>query len=186
MRRQFDSATHMRARRCWTSWKSAIGRAELRARLGVVARDLEAALGDAVRQDREAAALGGEARLHVVALRVRRRRAGDRAGMRTSSRKTSPVGEPRMPIFFIGGPVLRPGVGALDDERLDRAVELAAAHPGVDQEHVGVGRVGDERLAAVQHVVVAVAPSRRLHAAQGVAAGPRLGESPRADASRSA
>jgi len=51
-----------------------------------------------------------------------------------------------------------------------------------DQEAVRVGRVGDERLAAVQDVVVTVAAGGGAHAAQCVAACARLGKSPRADA----
>src|SRR5205823_12448749 len=56
-------------------------------------------------------------------------------------------------------------------------VELADENDGVR-----IGPVGDEGLAAVQHVAaVAVAAGRRLHAAEGVGARAGLGDGPGAD-----
>ena len=55
-------------------------------------------------------------------------------------------------------------------------VELADEDDGV-----GVGTVGDERLAAVEHVLVAVAAGRRQHRAEGVGTGVGLGDRPGPD-----
>ena len=73
------------------------------------------------------------------------------------------------------------GKALFHDERRDAVRTAFGARLGVDQDHVGDRTVGDEQLAAVEHVVVAIAPCRGAHAAERVGAGARLGEAERAD-----
>ncbi len=66
-------------------------------------------------------------------------------------------------------------VGLLDDEGADALGAEALVGHGDDDEHVGVGAVGDENLAAVEHPVVTVLDGDGLLAG-GVGTGVGLGE----------
>ena len=85
--------------------------------------------------------------------------------MRQFSRIRARVEVPLMPSLCSSAPVLKPGIGLLDDE----GAELAAVHLGEDDEDIGEAGVGDPHLGAVQHPVVAVQHGGGL-GAQGVAA----------------
>ena len=65
---------------------------------------------------------------------------------------------------------------AIADRRVGSVVEL-----GVEDDGVGVGAVGDERLVAVEDVLVTVPPGGRLHPAQGVRSRVGLGDGPGSD-----
>ncbi len=75
---------------------------------------------------------------------------------------------------------LEPRGAALDEEGLD-VLGAVLDQLGVDHEDVGVGRVGDEGLLALQHEAVAVGARGRDHRAERVGAGARLGEAPGPD-----
>ncbi len=102
------------------------------------------------------------------------------AGMRQSERKTSPVGLERKPILWKGFPVVETGVAALAQERLG-PVEAIVSDLGVHHERVRDGRVGDERLRAVEHPVIAVTDRRRAHVTNRRRSRLRLGQGPSAD-----
>ena len=90
------------------------------------------------------------------------------------SRKiSSPVSAPRSPSLCSWRPALNPGVPFLDDERADPFRSLAGLG---DRDHrVAQMAVGDEALAAVQHVAVGHRAGRAGHAEEVRAAG-RLGD----------
>src|SRR5207249_4121372 len=149
---------------------------ELLALLRVFERQLEGAVGEPEGERGHAGALVGEAALHVVALlnapaeQVRARdadvvqvdgtrRRGVRAHLAEGLRDLEPHG------------------AALDEEGLD-VPGAVLDQLGVDDEDVGVGRVRDERLLALDDVAVAVGARRRDHRAERVGAGARLGETP--------
>ncbi len=68
----------------------------------------------------------------------------------------------------------------LDHERRKSVRVRRFIRHGDDDHHVGVMSVGDERLAAVQHPLIALADGRAARAS-GVGAGTGFGESPAAD-----
>ena len=72
------------------------------------------------------------------------------------------------------------GVGLLDDEGADALGAQALVGHGDDDEHVGVGAVGDENLASVEHPLVAVKDGGGLLPG-GVGAGVGLGQAESAD-----
>ncbi len=102
---------------------------------------------------------------------------------RTSERNSSPVGEECMPILRSGLDCSRPGMPASRTKRQHLALggRVALVELADEDDRVGVGAVGDERLRAVEDVLVAVAPGGRLHRAEGVGAGVGLGDGPGAD-----
>ena len=95
--------------------------------------------------------------------------------MRQSSKASSPVVEPEIPIFGSSRVDREPGRVGLDDERRDARV--ARVRIGLREDGVELGDAGvrDEALAAVEDVLVAVAPGRRPHRG-GVGAGAGLGQ----------
>ena len=79
--------------------------------------------------------------------------------------------------------LLEAGHPLLEHEREDLALGRRVALVELADEHRGVrvGTVRDERLVAVQHVLIAVAPRGRLHSTEGVGSRVGLGDRPRAD-----
>ena len=103
---------------------------------------------------------------------------------RTSSKNSSPVGRGVEAHLAERLALREAGHAGVEDEGEDLAVagrRRAVVELGVDDDGVGVRTVGDERLLAVEHVAVAVAAHRRLHAAERVRPGAGLGERPGAD-----
>jgi len=148
--------------------------AEAVALLRVPRHRLEAALADAEAHRREAEPLDLEVAHHV----------GDAAALgaeevvaRDAAAVEDQLGHRRGAHAQLGDLRARrePGELALDDERRDAVVEL-----GVDDEHVRFRAVGDERLAAVEDEVIAVAARDGLQA-EDVGAHRRLGHAHRAD-----
>ncbi len=78
--------------------------------------------------------------------------------------------------------LIESGHAPVEDEGQDLAVAdgcvRAVIELGVEDDGVGIGTVGDERLVAVQDVLVAVPSGRRLHAAQRVRSRVGLGDGP--------
>ena len=165
----------------WIWPNSRIGHAERLALAGVVHHHPQAALGDAERHGGQGEALDLEVAHHVEqalalgaeqvvgrhAAVVEDQLGGHRGAHAELLFQTLTEGE--------AGDVL------LDHERADAAL----AGPGVDQEHVAErlvvdGAVGDERLAAVEDVVIAVALGGGAHA-EHVGARFRLGHAHAAD-----
>ena len=76
---------------------------------------------------------------------------------------------------------LEAGKILLDDEGGNAVRRLSLVGLGIDQQHVGDRSIGDVDLAAVEHVVIAIAPRSGAHRSQRVGAGAGLGEAQRAD-----
>src|SRR3546814_2451204 len=74
---------------------------------------------------------------------------------------------------------LETGEVLLDDERRDALVALVLVGLRVDQQHVGDRAVGDEDLAAIEIVEIALTTRRRAHRADRIGAGARFGEADR-------
>ena len=99
---------------------------------------------------------------------------------RMPSKRSSAVGLPRMPILSSLRLQLKPGRLPVDQEHRDPVRPARRIGARVDDQRLGFRAVGDEGLAAVEHVVVALAHRARAHA-ERVGAGARLGERPGAD-----
>ncbi len=102
------------------------------------------------------------------------------AGMRQSSKMSSPVLLAWRPIFSSMRPMLNPGVSASTMKALIFPAVLLAIGHGGDDVRAGHAGVGDEALAAVEHPLVAVAVGAGLRAAR-VAARSGLGQPVGAD-----
>ena len=97
------------------------------------------------------------------------------AGTRTSSKWSSAVGEPRIPILCSRRGAEKPGVSVSTMKALSPLRPGVGIGHGEDGDQVGDRAVGDEALAAVEQVVVAVTPGAHPNAGH-VAAGARLGQ----------
>ena len=154
--------------------------AERLAVLGVVQAQSEHALagGDRDRRDRDP--LLGQVLHQGDEARSPPRRAGSPWAPATLSKNSSAVSWALRPILSRLRPRSKPGHPALDDEQADALV--AGVRVGArDHDHeVGEDAVADERLGAVEHVVVALVDGGGADALQ-VRAGARLGHRDRGD-----
>ena len=98
------------------------------------------------------------------------------AGIGTSSKSSSRVGEPLMPSLRSFSPKVKPGIAPLHHERRDAARTGVRVGDRHDRVAVGLARVGDPRLLAAQHPAVAAADGPGAHA-RGVRSGVALGQS---------
>jgi hypothetical protein len=78
--------------------------------------------------------------------------------------------------------VERPWSARLEDERTNFALVRRAFHPRIDDEHVGDGRVGDERLFAPEGEPAIGSPAGDGAQRERIASSLGLGERPAADA----
>jgi hypothetical protein len=100
------------------------------------------------------------------------------------SKNNSPVGERHHAHFLERLTLGQARHAGVEHERQHRSAapfDRAIVELGVDDQNIGVRAVGDERLVAVEKVVVAVTLDRGLHAAEGIRAGVGLGDRPRRD-----
>ena len=96
------------------------------------------------------------------------------AGTSQSDSDTSAIGEVRRPILWSFLPTIRPGCSFLDQKCRNAVRACGRIDVGEHDRDVGVNRVGDESLGAVQDVFVALALGARLQAV-GIGARSRLG-----------
>ena len=93
------------------------------------------------------------------------------AGTRQCSNRSSAVSDARMPSLSSVFTTVKPGRALLDEERRDPVVSLGPIRLGEHEGGARLAPVGDEDLAAVEHVAVAVAHGQRVLVA-GVRARP--------------
>ena len=107
----FIRATSIFASLSWMSWKSPMGRPNWTRVFAYSTRELQALLDDPERHRRDAGPLGRERVLRRAPRRDVLRLAEEAIRpTRTSSRKSSPVGEPWSPILRSGLLCVRPGI----------------------------------------------------------------------------
>ena len=169
-------AISMRASFSWMSWNSRDGPLPQQAVLGVLDRELEALLNEAERHGGHAGPLGDEVALGALAALAARRVA---LGLAEQPVLADPhVGEEELAgrrgvqaHLAEGLGLLEPGHAPVEDEGEHLALAqrrvAAVVELGVEDDGVGVGAVGDERLVAVEDVLVAVAHGRSTSCRRG-------------------